>query len=80
MARNTNRLTARQVTSLLQKVDRGELKPEDRRLWPDGNNGYLNFKDGRCAWTFISRWHGKRFEISFGSPRNVPLARFRELP
>ena len=42
MARNTNRLTARQVTSLLQKVDRGELKPEDRRLWPDGNNGYLN--------------------------------------
>ena len=79
MARNTNRLTARQVTSLLQKLDRGELQPEDRRLWPDGNNGYLNLKDGRCAWTFISRWHGKRFEISFGAPRNVPLARFREL-
>ena len=79
MARNTNRLTARQVTSLSQKLDRGELKPEDRRLWPDGNNGYLNLKVGRCAWTFISRWHGKRFEISFGSPRNVPLARFREL-
>ena len=49
MARNTNRLTARQVTSLLQKLDRGKLKPEDRRLWPDGNNGYLNLKDGRCA-------------------------------
>jgi hypothetical protein len=79
MARNTNRLTARQVTSLLQRLDRGDLEPEDRRLWPDGNNGYLNLKDGRRAWTFISRWHGKRFEISFGSPRNVPLARFREL-
>jgi hypothetical protein len=47
MARNTNRLTARQVTSLLQKLDRGELQPEDRRLWPDGNNGYLNLK----GWT-----------------------------
>ena len=32
MVRTTNRLTARQVTSLMQKLDRGELKPEDRRL------------------------------------------------
>jgi integrase len=79
MARNINRLIARKVTSLLQKLDRGDLKLADRRLWPDGNNGYLNLRDGRCAWAFISRWQGKRFEISFGSPRNVPLARFREL-
>jgi integrase len=35
-------------------------------------------KPGRCGSAYISRWHGKRFEISFGSPRNVPLACFRE--
>jgi hypothetical protein len=78
MARKINRLNERLVTALLRKLDRGELNPDERRLWADGNNGYLNLKPGRCTLVLISRWRGKRFEMSFGSARKVPLAVFRE--
>src|SRR6266481_9669168 len=79
MAKLINRLNPRKISELLRKHEENMLTPEDQKRWSDGNNGYLDLRKDRCSWVFISRWRGKPFEISFGSARNVPLARFREL-
>jgi hypothetical protein len=46
----------------------------------DGGGLYLSIShNGGRRWTFLYQWRGKRVEIGFGSARDVPLARAREL-
>jgi integrase len=64
-----NRLTGRSVAT---------LKKPGRHS--DGGNLYLAIsKNGGRSWTFMYRWRGKQIELGFGSARDVPLARAREL-
>jgi integrase len=69
MARKINRLHARAVTAIA-KFGRHA----------DGGGLYLSVSpNGGRRWVFLFRWQGKPTEIGFGSARDVPLARAREL-
>ena len=69
MARKINRLTARAVATITKHGRHA-----------DGGGLYLSVSpNGGRRWTFLFRWHGKPTEIGFGSARDVPLARAREL-
>jgi integrase len=69
MARKINRLTARAAATLTE-----------RGRHADGGGLYLSVSpNGGRRWTFLFRWHGKPTEIGFGSARDVPLAKAREL-
>lgn len=69
MARLMNRLSARAVATI--------IKPGRHA---DGGGLYLSISpNGGRRWVFLYRWHGKPTEIGFGSARDVPLARAREL-
>ena len=69
MSRKINRLNARSVAT---------IKAHGRHA--DGGGLYLSISpNGGRRWVFLYRWHGKRTEIGFGSARDVPLARAREL-
>jgi integrase len=69
MARKINRLNARTAAT---------IKKHGRHA--DGGSLYLSISpNGGRRWVFLFRWHGKPTEIGFGSARDVPLARAREL-
>lgn len=69
MARKINRLNARGVAT---------ISKHGRHA--DGGGLYLSISpNGGRRWVFLFRWHGKPTEIGFGSARDVPLARAREL-
>src|SRR6476660_7359077 len=69
MARKINRLNARAVATINEHGRHG-----------DGGGLYLSISpNGGRRWVFLFRWHGKPTEIGFGSARDVPLARAREL-
>src|SRR5262249_38719171 len=69
MARKINRLNARAVATI-SKCGRHA----------DGGGLYLSISpNGGRRWVFLYRWHGKPTEIGFGSARDVPLVRAREL-
>jgi hypothetical protein len=68
-ARTINRLNARAVAT---------IRKHGRHA--DGGNLYLSVSpNGGRRRVFLYRWHGKQTEIGFGSARDVPLARAREL-
>ncbi len=70
MVRALNRLSAREVATL--------LKPG--RHFDDG--GLCLFISPDCSrkrWTFQFRWQGRKCEMGRGSPRTAPLAKAREL-
>ena len=69
MARKINRLNARAVQTITECGRHA-----------DGGGLYLSISpNGGRRWVFLYRWHGKPTEIGFGSARDVPLARAREL-
>ena len=69
MARKINRLTARAVASITEHGRHA-----------DGGNLYLSISpDGGRRWTFMYTCRGKTTELGFGSVRDVPLAKAREL-
>jgi len=69
MARKINRLNARAIAITTE-----------RGRHADGGGLYLSISpNGGRRWVFLFRWHGKPTEIGFGSARDVPLARAREL-
>jgi integrase len=69
MAREVNRLNARAVAAI-----------SEHGRHADGGGLYLSVSpNGGRRWVFLYRWHGKPTEIGFGSARDVPLARAREL-
>jgi len=69
MARKINRLNARAVATITKQGRHA-----------DGGGLYLSISsNGGRRWVFLYRWHGKPTEIGFGSARDVPLARAREL-
>jgi integrase len=69
MARKINRLTARAVATITKHGRHA-----------DGGGLYLSVSpNGGRRWVFLFRWHGKPTEIGFGSARDVPLGRAREL-
>src|SRR5947209_14502528 len=69
MARKINRLNARAVATLTKSGRHA-----------DGGGLYLSISpNGGRRWVFLFRWHGRPIEIGFGSARDVPLARAREL-
>jgi integrase len=69
MARKVNRLNARAVATITECGRHS-----------DGGNLYLSISaNGGRRWVFLYRWHGRPVEIGFGSARDVPLARAREL-
>jgi integrase len=69
MARRINRLNARTVVTITKHGRHA-----------DGGGLYLSISsNGGRRWVFLYRWHGKLTEIGFGSARDVPLARAREL-
>jgi integrase len=70
MAQKIKRLNARKVETI--------SKPGRHA---DGGGLYLSVSPnvGGRRWTFLFRWHGKPTEIGFGSARDVPLAKAREL-
>jgi Arm DNA-binding domain len=69
MARNINRLSARAVATITAPGRHA-----------DGGNLYLSISEnGGRRWTFLYRWHGKLTELGFGSARDVPLAKARQL-
>jgi integrase len=69
MARNINRLNARKVATMTEHGRHA-----------DGGGLYLSISpNGGRRWVFLFRWHSKPTEIGFGSARDVPLARAREL-
>lgn len=69
MARKINRLNSRMVATI--------TKPGRHA---DGGNLYLSVSEsGTRSWVFMFRWNGRTREIGFGSARDVPLAKAREL-
>ena len=69
MARKINRLNARAAATITR-----------RGRHADGGGLYLSISpNGGRRWVFLYRWHRKPTEIGFGSARDVPLARAREL-
>ncbi|HEX2554733.1 MAG TPA: integrase arm-type DNA-binding domain-containing protein [Microvirga sp.] len=69
MARQVNRLSARQVATLTMPGRHA-----------DGGNLYLVVdSSGARRWVFLFRWQGRLREMGLGSARDVPLARAREL-
>jgi integrase len=79
MARQINRLTTRFVAALIERANRGQLRPEDYRRHADGGNLYLVVKEnGGIGWSFIYRWRGKPVEIGLGSARDVSLGSARQ--
>ena len=69
MARQINRLNARTAATVSKNGRHA-----------DGGGLYLSISsNGGRRWVFLFRWHGKPTEIGFGSAREVPLARAREL-
>ncbi len=69
MARQVNRLSARQVKTIT-KTGRHA----------DGGNLYLVVDEsGARRWVFLFRWKGRLREMGLGSARDVALARAREL-
>jgi integrase len=69
MAREINRLNARAVATITK---------DGRHA--DGGGLYLSISpNGGRRWVYLYRWQGKPTEIGFGSARDVPLARAREL-
>jgi integrase len=69
VARKINRLNARAVATITKHGRHA-----------DGGGLYLSISpNGGRRWVFLFRWHGKPTEIGFGSARDVPLARAREL-
>jgi integrase len=69
MARKINRLNARTVATITENGRHA-----------DGGGLYLSISpNGGRRWVFLYRWRGKLTEIGFGSARDVPLARAREL-
>jgi integrase len=69
MARKINRLNARVVATTTEHGRHA-----------DGGCLYLSISpNGGRRWVFLYRWHGKPTEIGFGSARDVPLSRAREL-
>jgi integrase len=69
MARKINRLNARAAATITKHGRHA-----------DGGGLYLSIsRNGGRRWVFLFRWHGKPTEIGFGSARDVPLARAREL-
>lgn len=68
MAREVNRLSARQIAS---------LKAEGR--YPDGDGLYLVVdKNGSKRWSLLAKSNGKRHEYGLGGLRSVSLAEARE--
>jgi integrase len=68
MARSTNRLTARTVTT---------LKVPGRHA--DGGGLYLHIDTNLAKrWVFVFQWHGKRKEMGLGNLATVPLAEARD--
>jgi hypothetical protein len=69
VARRINRLNARAVATITKHGRHA-----------DGGGLYLSISpNGGRRWVFLFRWRGKPTEIGFGSARDVPLARAREL-
>jgi integrase len=69
MARKINRLNARAVQTITEYGRHA-----------DGGGLYLSVSpNGGRRWVFMYRRNGKQTEIGFGSARDVPLARAREL-
>jgi hypothetical protein len=49
-----NRLTSRFLSTLLERANRGELRPDDYGYHADGRNAYAAVKkNGALSWSFI---------------------------